>query len=89
MQHQPLILTQDELVELTAYRQAARQRAWLDERRIPYRDEGRILVSRAAVERWLSGKDVSKTRPPRAPKATDRLNAGLRAWQKARRDGKC
>lgn len=61
---QPLVLTALELVELTGYRQAAKQRAWLAERRIPFRDDGRILVSRVAAERWLSGVEVPQTRGP-------------------------
>lgn len=53
-----LTLTPDELRELTGYKPAAKQRQWLDERGVPYRFDGRVLVSRAAVERWLSGVDV-------------------------------
>ena len=64
-----LTLTLDELHELIQYRQAAKQRAWLDERRIAYRVEGthlrqRILVSRAAAERWLSGVEVPTVKGP-------------------------
>lgn len=53
-----LTLSAAELRELTGFKQATRQRQWLDERSIPYRFDGRVLVSRAAVERWLSGVDV-------------------------------
>lgn len=53
-----LTLTRDELQALTGFAQAAKQRKWLDERGVPYRNEGRLLVSRAVAERWLSGSDV-------------------------------
>ena len=53
-----LTLTPDELQALTGYKPATKQRQWLDERGVPYRFDGRVLVSRAAVERWLSGVDV-------------------------------
>ena len=53
-----LTLTPAEVRELTGFKQSSRQRQWLDERSVPYRFDGRILVSRAAVERWLSGVDV-------------------------------
>lgn len=60
-----LTLTSQELRELTGTRAGDRQRAWLRERGIPFRDEGRILVSRAAAERWLSGIEVAAPRGPR------------------------
>ncbi len=59
-----LTLTAAELHELTGYRQPAKQRAWLDARGLPYRGEGRILVSRAAAEQWLSGVEVTRSRAP-------------------------
>lgn len=60
-----IVLSPDELLDLTGFRQPAKQRAWLDERRIPYRCEGgRILASRITVERWLCGVDVPKSRGP-------------------------
>lgn len=61
-----LILTRDELAELTGTPQAKRQRTWLSEHGIPYRDgtAGRPLVSRAAVERWLSGMDAKPSKGP-------------------------
>ena len=58
-----MILSPEELRELTGYKPASKQRAWLDSRNIPYRDEGRILVSKAAVERWLSGVEVVSRGP--------------------------
>jgi hypothetical protein len=60
-----LVLTRDDLFELTGSRQRARQIAWLNEHAIPWRDgAARILVSRAAIERWLCGHDA---RPARGP----------------------
>lgn len=59
-----LILTATELDELTGFKQVAKQRAWLEERRIPFRYDGRLLVSRAAAERWLSGVEVPQPKGP-------------------------
>lgn len=61
-----LLLTRDELTELTGSPQAKRQRAWLTEHGIPFREgnAGRALVSRAAVERWLSGMDAKPSKGP-------------------------
>ena len=59
-----LTLTATELRELTGYRQPTKQRAWLVDRLIPFRDEGRILVSRAAAERWLAGIEAPKSKGP-------------------------
>lgn len=57
-----LTLTRDELRELTGYASAAKQRAWLDERGVPYRFEGRLLVSRSVAEDWLRGRTVVQSR---------------------------
>ena len=54
-----LLLTRDDLVELTGYRQYARQVRWLSERlRItpPRRADGLPIVSRAQLEAALAGK---------------------------------
>lgn len=60
-----LTLTPDELRAITGCARARGQRAWLAERGIPHREVGRrILVSRAAVERWLSGVDAVAQRGP-------------------------
>jgi transposase InsO family protein len=61
-----LLLTPDELSALTGAKQAKRQRVWLSDHGIPYREgaAGRPLVSRAAVERWLSGVDAKPSRGP-------------------------
>jgi hypothetical protein len=56
---QPLLLTPDELVQLTGYRQHARQLAWLRARlkvTPPLRADGLPIVSRAQVEAALAGK---------------------------------
>jgi hypothetical protein len=57
-----LTLTAAELRELTGYKPAAKQRQWLDERGVPYRFDGRVLVSRAAAEDWLRGRTVLQSR---------------------------
>ena len=57
-----LTLTRDELRELTGYVSTAKQRAWLDERGVPYRHDGRLLVSRAVAEDWLRGRTVVQCR---------------------------
>jgi hypothetical protein len=54
-----LTLTHDELVELTGYRQHARQMRWLRERLSivpPMRADGLPVVSRAQLESALAGK---------------------------------
>lgn len=59
-----LTLTAAELRALTGYSLPAKQREWMDARGIPYRDEGRILVSRAVAERWLCGAEAIKSNAP-------------------------
>lgn len=61
-----LLLTRDELAQLTGTPQSKRQMTWLAEHGIPYREgtAGRALVSRAAVERWLIGQDAKTSRGP-------------------------
>ena len=54
-----LLLSADELQELTGYRQRTRQLRWLRERlkiEPPQRADGQPVVSRAQVEAALSGQ---------------------------------
>lgn len=58
-----LLLTRDELVALTGYRQRTRQAQWLREQlrlRPPLRADGSPVVSRAQVEAALGGKAAGK-----------------------------
>jgi hypothetical protein len=55
----PLLLTADELVELTGYRQHRRQIQWLADRlkiKPPTRPDGLPIISRAQFEAALAGK---------------------------------
>lgn len=55
----------DELVRLTACKRAADQAAWLAERGIPHRKEGRrVLVSRVHVREWLEGRNIVVSEGP-------------------------
>jgi hypothetical protein len=54
-----LVLTREELQDLTGYRQQARQLEWLSDRlriKAPRRADGMPIVSRAQVEDALAGK---------------------------------
>jgi hypothetical protein len=54
-----------ELQLLTGYARAAEQDAWLRERGIPHRREGRrVLVSRVHVRAWLEGKEIVSSEGP-------------------------
>jgi Domain of unknown function (DUF4224) len=54
-----LTLTTVELRELTGSAKLPAQRRWLVEHGLPFRESGlRLLVSRAAAEKWLSGVDA-------------------------------
>lgn len=54
-----LTLTPVELRELTGAARVAAQRRWLVDKALPFREVGRrLLVSRAAVEKWLAGVDA-------------------------------
>lgn len=54
-----LTLTPAELRALTGSARLAAQRRWLVEKSLPFREVGqRLLVSRAAVEKWLVGVDT-------------------------------
>ena len=55
----------DELVRLTDCKRAADQAAWLAERGIPHRKEGRrVLVSRVHVREWLEGRNIVVSEGP-------------------------
>jgi Domain of unknown function (DUF4224) len=64
-----MLLTADELVELTGLRQPTAQRRVLDAIRVPYRvrPNGSIIVLRAAVDLALGGVPVERPGVP-APK---------------------
>lgn len=54
-----LTLSPIELRELTGSAKLPAQRRWLVENGLPFREVGvRLLVSRAAAEKWLSGVDA-------------------------------
>lgn len=58
-------LTAAELRELTGYRAAGRQDAWLTEQGIPHRKVGgRTIVSRNHVRAWLEGRPVKTSTGP-------------------------
>lgn len=64
----PLLLTADELVQLTGYRQHARQVEWLHERlRLtpPRRADGLPIVTRAQLEAALDGRKATEHNGPR------------------------
>jgi len=55
----PLLLTADELITLTGYRQHRRQLRWIAERlkiKPPTRPDGLPIISRAQLEAALAGK---------------------------------
>lgn len=55
----------EELRQLTGKVRAAEQQAWLKERKIPHRREGRrVLVSRVHVRAWLEGRDIIASEGP-------------------------
>ena len=65
----PLLLTRDELVQLTGYRQRSRQVGWLRDRlRItpPLRADGLPIVTRAQIEAALGGQPAAPA--PNGPK---------------------
>lgn len=52
-------LSADELRELTGYKNACRQAAWLKEQGVCHRQvPGRIIVARSHVMAWLEGRPV-------------------------------
>lgn len=67
-----MLLTRDDLRELTGYRQPSRQLAWLAEHlriKPPRRLDGLPVVSRAQVEAALSGARQEVTSGPKWSKA--------------------
>lgn len=71
-------LTAEEVKDLTGTAQPDAQELELQRQGLPFKRRGeRIFVSRYHVRRWLAGGFE--------PRATG-LNAGLRAWQEARRE---
>lgn len=60
-----MILSQQELRDLTGRARRTDQEEWLRERGIPYRWDGvRLLVSCSVVDAWLSGREVVPSREP-------------------------
>jgi hypothetical protein len=56
-----MTLTPTEIRTLTDKARRTDQREWLELNGIPYRQDGeRLLVSKTAVDKWLSGVDVPK-----------------------------
>ena len=54
-----------ELQLLTSYSRAAEQAAWLRERGIPHRRDGRrVIVSRLHVREWLEGRETVVSEGP-------------------------
>lgn len=54
----PEILSADEIRDVTGYARAAQQAAWLRERCVPHRLEGRrVILSRHHFREWLEGLD--------------------------------
>lgn len=68
-ERQSLLLTAEELFEITGAKTAAKQRARLVALAIPYRDgPARPLVSRAAAEDWLRGLSTRPAGTGRGPR---------------------
>lgn len=61
----PEYLNATELHTLTGYARPGQQTAWLKEKALPHRVDGkRIIVSRVHVQAWLEGKTtVTSTGP--------------------------
>lgn len=58
-------LSPAELHQLTGLARAAGQIAWLVERRIPHRVDGRrVIVSRVQVRDWLAGRSAVISKGP-------------------------
>lgn len=61
----PEFLTSPELHQLTSYSHAEKQAAWLKEKAIPHRVDGRrLIVSREHVRAWLEGRTVVTSTGP-------------------------
>jgi len=64
----PLLLSAEELRQLTGYRQHARQVRWLNDRlkiRAPQRADGLPIVTRAQLEATLAGQEKAAAAGPR------------------------
>ncbi len=58
-------LSAQELHALTGFARAAEQDAWLKERAIPHRRDGRrVVVSRFHARSWLEGREVVASNAP-------------------------
>jgi len=58
----PELMQRDELRDLTGKAHAAAQAAWLAERGVPHRLDGRrVILSRSHVRDWLTGKTVRQS----------------------------
>lgn len=58
----PELMQRDELRDLTGKAHASAQAAWLSERGVPHRLDGRrVILSRAHVRDWLEGKTVRQS----------------------------
>lgn len=66
------ILTEDELVEITRYRQPKRQADVLDGWKVPYerRIDGSVVVGRAAFDQAMGGENSSKREVGQGPRWT-------------------
>jgi anti-sigma factor RsiW len=61
----PEFLDADELRVLTGFKPAAKQDAWLRDKGIPHRRDGkRLIVSRQHVRAWLEGRLVVSSNGP-------------------------
>lgn len=55
-------LSPGELHDLTGYARHAQQAAWLLERGIPHRQDGkRVILSRVHARDWLEGRTVARS----------------------------
>jgi hypothetical protein len=61
-----LVLSRDELCELTRYKQADKQAEVLTEQGIPYKEvRGRLVVLRDHVTAWMENRPVRQIVKPR------------------------
>jgi hypothetical protein len=65
MSDKPEFLDAAELRSLTGFQRAAEQEAWLTERGVPCRRDGRrMIVSRLHTRLWLEGRPVVSSSGP-------------------------
>ena len=58
-------LTPPELHQLTGFARANSQAAWLQDKNVPHRQDGRrVIVSRVHVQAWLEGRNVVTSNGP-------------------------